>query len=683
MPPEGAAEAPAYAGDERLAELLAAAGVGAPLAEVKALMAGIAAAPAPRPPEAALALLGDERTPELVAQLVALARELRAGYEAQLGTGPAPRGRLDALRAELARRGLDGFIVPLADEHQGEYVAPHARRLAWLTGFGGSAGVAVVLARKAAIFVDGRYTLAAKSQVDGNLFGPRHLMDEPPEGWIADNLEAGARFGYDPWLHTVTGVERLAAACEKAGAELVACADNPLDAAWRQRPPRPLSPIVPHELRYAGEGAAEKRARVAEALAKARVDAAVLTDPASIAWLLNVRGGDVAHTPLPHSFAILGRDGSVDLFVDPRKAAGLGHHLGNAVRLAPPEALGAALQALAGAGKTVQADPASAPAWVFDQLAQADGKAVRAQDPCAAPKACKNPVELAGARAAHLRDGVALSRFLAWLDDNAPSGAVDELGAAQALADFRAAGELFQGLSFHTISGAGANGAIVHYRVSAASNRRLEPGSLYLVDSGAQYLDGTTDVTRAVAIGEPDPEHRARFSAVLKGHIALATSCFPEGTTGTQLDSLARQALWRCGLDYDHGTGHGVGSYLGVHEGPQRISKLPNKTALKPGMICSNEPGYYKAGAYGIRIENLVCVVEAGDIEGAEKPMLAFETLTRAPIDLRLVEPALLDAHEIAWLDGYHAEVRRALTPLLDPDTARWLAQATRALGQS
>ena len=668
---------------EALASLLAVAGVEIPLAEIKALIAGIAAAPEPRDPRALLAMVTPEPAPELAQEVLALSRAMRAGYEADLSAGPAPAERLASLRAELGRRGLDGFVVPSSDEHQGEYIPPGARRLNWLSGFTGSVGVAVVLAGEAALFVDGRYTLQARAQVDTALIAPRHLVEDPPHRWIAAKLQGRQKLGYDPWLHSAEDAERLGAACREAGAELVPCAENPIDAVWRDQPPPPLGPAVPHELRYAGVSAADKRKGLAQSLAEAGVDAAVLTDPASVAWLLNIRGGDVAHTPIALCFAILHADSCLDLFIDSRKPGhGLARHLGDEVRVRPPHELSGALEALGGEGKAVLADPASAAAWVFGRLAQAGARVVRGTDPCALPKACKNPVELAGARAAQLRDGAALTRFLAWLAANAPGGEVDEITASEVLAQFRAENELFQDLSFDTISGAGPNGAVVHYRVTEQTNRKLEPRSLYLVDSGAQYLDGTTDVTRTVAIAEPGHEERARYTAVLKGHIALATTRFPEGTTGSQLDALARHALWQEGLDYDHGTGHGVGSYLGVHEGPQRISKIANKVALKPGMICSNEPGYYKAGAYGIRIENLVAVVKAKDMKEAEKPMLAFETLTKAPLDLNLIEPSLLSAAEVAWLDGYHAEVRQALAPLVDAETAEWLAEATRPVGE-
>ena len=592
---------------------------------------------------------------------------------------PDIAARVGTLREALSRRSLAGFIVPRADEHQGEYVPANAQRLAWLTGFTGSAGLAIVLADRAAIFVDGRYTLQVRGEVPAALFEYRHLTEQPAAEWIAATLGAGQALGYDPWLHTVGEVERYEAAAAKAGGSLVAVADNPVDAIWHDRPPSPLAPVVAHELRFAGKPAAEKRHEIAAAMIASGVDAAVLTAPDSIAWLLNIRGGDVPRTPLPLSFAILGSDASVELFVARCKlAAGLENHLGNEVAVQPPGQFGPALDRLGAAGKRVQVDPGSAAAWIFARLGAAGAPIRRAADPCQLAKARKNAVELAGTRAAHRRDGAALTRFLAWLAREAPSGRLGEIAAADRLAAIRGEGENFRDLSFDTISGAGANGAIVHYRASPQSEKRLAPGELYLLDSGAQYLDGTTDVTRTIAIGTPSEEARDRFTRVLKGHIALATCRFPAGTTGSQIDVLARHALWQAGLDFDHGTGHGVGSYLNVHEGPQRISKAPNAQALLPGMIVSNEPGYYKTGAYGIRIENLVIVTPCGDLPGAEREMLCFETLTLAPIDRALVMPALLTREEIAWLDAYHARVRETLTPLLDAETAAWLAQATR-----
>jgi Xaa-Pro aminopeptidase len=594
----------------------------------------------------------------------------------QGGTGE----RLARLRAELARRGVDGFLVPRTDEYQGEYVPASAQRLAWLTGFTGSAGLAVVLKEKAAIFVDGRYTLQAATEVDGRLFEHRHISDQPAAAWIESILKPGESLAYDPRLHTLGEVARYRTAAEKAGGRLVALDVNAVDAVWTERPAPPRAPVVPHGIRFAGEGAAAKRARIASGLAEQGADAAVLTAPDSIAWLLNIRGGDVPHTPLPLSFAVLHRDESVDLFIDPRKLTPeLPAHLGNAVRIADPGGFGAFLEHLAAEKKRVLADPALSAAWVFDQLGEV---AIKAPDPCQLPKACKNPIELEGTREAHRRDGAALTSFLAWLAREAGSGKLREIDVSDRLEAFRRPGANFRDLSFPTISGAGPNGAIVHYHASKASERRLEPGTFYLVDSGAQYLDGTTDVTRTVAIGQASAEMKDRFTRVLKGHIALATCVFPKGTSGSQLDVLARAALWQAGLDYDHGTGHGVGSYLGVHEGPQRISKLPNSQALLPGMIVSNEPGYYKTGAYGIRIENLVVVEKRDGLGEAGREIYGFETITLAPIDREAIEPSLLEPEEIAWLDQYHARVRETLRPLVDATTAAWLAQVTRPLLQ-
>jgi Xaa-Pro aminopeptidase len=608
--------------------------------------------------------------------------EAAPGVTAAMTTKAEIATRVESLRAELKRAGLAGFLVPRADEYQGEYVSPRAERLRWLTGFTGSAGLAVVLAETAAIFVDGRYTLQVRDQVPKDLFEYHHITESPPTEWLQRRLKPGDRLGYDPWLHTIEGAERLGAACGKAGAELHACSQNLVDAIWADQPPPPLAPVFPHGLEYAGRAAADKHREVAAALDRNRVDAAVLTAPDSIAWLLNIRGGDVTHTPLPLSFALLHRDATVDLFIDARKLGpGLREHLGHDVRVAEPGALGATLDRLGAAGRVVQIDPASGAAWIFQRLQAAGARLVRAPDPCALPKACKNEVELAGARAVHRRDGAALCRFLAWLAREAPTGKLTEMSAAQRLDAFRAAEALFRDVSFPTISGAGPNGAIVHYRATLATDRRLEPGILYLVDSGGQYLDGTTDVTRTVALGAPTAEQRDRFTRVLQGHIALARTRFPAGTTGSQLDAFARRPLWDGGLDYDHGTGHGVGSYLGVHEGPQRITKVGNSIALKPGMIVSNEPGYYKSGEYGIRIESLVVVAPVPTPPEGEGEWLGFETLTLAPIDLALVERRRLTAKELAWLDAYHARVGEMITPLVDAETAAWLRDATQALG--
>jgi Xaa-Pro aminopeptidase len=659
----------AETGRGRLAALLRAAGSAYDPDGVRGVIEGVLAAP-PAVGSRWHALIADPMPAELAAVLDALKAEMAEGRHDGLGredfTRLPRRARLARLREELCARGLDGFVVPRADEHQGEYVPPCGQRLAWLTGFTGSAGLAIALIERAALFVDGRYTLQAAAQVDRDAFEIRHLVEEPPAQWIAAALKPGMTLGYDPWLLTPNEVERFRAAAEKAGASRI----------WQDRPARPLAPVVPHEERFAGESSASKRSRLGAALAADGVAAAVLTMPESIAWLFNIRGGDVPHTPLPLSFAILRQNGEVALFIDRRKLApGLDRHLGNQVTLAAPEEFGRALDRLAAEGGGVQVDPASAACWIFDRLTAAGARIRRAADPCLLPKACKNPVECAGTRAAHRRDGAALTRFLAWLAREAPRGHLTEIAASDRLEAMRREGDYFRDLSFPTISGAGSNGAIVHYKATRESEKRLEPGMLYLLDSGAQYLDGTTDVTRTVAIGAPSQEMRDRFTRVLKGHIALALARFPKGTTGAQLDAFARHALWQAGLDYDHGTGHGVGSYLGVHEGPQRIAKSANGAALLPGMIVSNEPGYYKTGAYGIRIENLVLVQPVA--EPGEREMLRFETLTLAPIDRHLVEPHLLACEEIAWLDAYHAQVREVIAPLVDRETALWLDEAT------
>lgn len=673
-------------GIARLADLLRSNGRTYAPDELGNLMAGIAAAPEGLAGAEWVELVAAGASDSLKAELSALRQSLASRADG-LGDGgltadEAAR-RLAALRAELATRGLDGFIVPRADEHQGEYVPRAAQRLAWLTGFTGSAGWAVVLADKAAIFIDGRYTLQVRQQVDVSLYTPVDYPATTPDAWLAENLHAGARFGFDPWLHGLSEAERLATACGKSGAKLIPVEGNPIDSVWTARPPPPLSPVIPQPVELAGESSEDKRARIARAVADKGADAVLLSQPDSIAWLLNVRGGDVPRTPFPLSFALLRKDASVDLFIDQRKLpAATRAHLGNTVALQQPEALAGALEALGRAGSTVWLDPQTAPRWALDRLAAGAGgepKLVRDMDPVALPKACKNEVELAGVRAAHRRDGGALSRYLHWLATDVPKGDYDEIAASDKLQALREATGAIRDLSFDTISGAGANGAIVHYRASPRSARKLERGTLYLVDSGGQYRDGTTDVTRTVAIGEPSAEMKDRFTRVLKGHIALAMARFPVGTTGSQLDALARYHLWQAGLDYDHGTGHGVGAYLSVHEGPHRISKAHNSIALRPGMIVSNEPGYYKTAAYGIRIENLVAVREA-KIEGADRAYLEFETLTLAPIDRACIDVALLSGPERAWLDTYHARVREVVGPQLDAEARAWLDAATQPL---
>ncbi len=589
--------------------------------------------------------------------------------------------RLAAVRAELERRRIDGMLVPRSDEHNGEFIAPYAERLSWLTGFDGSAGLAIVLRDAAAVFVDGRYTLQAADQVDASCFRVGHLVKEPVGDWLRDNLSEGMRLGFDPRLHTERSLAPIRQACRNAKAVLEAADPNPVDSVWEDQPEPPSAVLAVHDIAFAGEESADKRARIAADLEAGGMSAAVVTAPDSIAWLLNVRGSDVPNTPVPLCYAVLRADAGVDLFVDPRKIdAAVRAHLGGGVT---PRTVGELPKVLGElGGRKVLADPGSASAWVFRLLQEAGADVVRGADPCQLPKARKNAVELDGARAAHRRDGTSLTRFLCWFARHAPAGGIDELTAAAKLRSFREGSEHFRGLSFDTISGAGPNGAVVHYRVTGKTNRRIGPGMLYLVDSGAQYLDGTTDVTRTVAVGPPTAEVRDRFTRVLKGHIAVAGLRFPEGTTGSQIDVLARRPLWRAGLDYDHGTGHGVGSYLGVHEGPQRISKIADTVALEPGMIVSNEPGYYKAGEYGIRVENLVAVVERGTPEGGETAMLGFETLTRAPIDRSLVDASLLDADEREWLDSYHRTVLEDLENLIDSETAAWLREAASPIGR-
>ena len=604
---------------------------------------------------------------------------------------PAPDGatehgtRLARLRKELARAGLTGFIIPHADEHQSEYLPPAAERLAWLTGFTGSAGTAIVLAEEAAIFVDGRYTLQVRSETDAALFAPEHLVDNPPRRWLAAHLKKGDRIGYDPWLMTVAEVRRFTKTCKAADAAFVPVADNPLDLLWADRPAPPLGAVMLHPIELSGEATADKIARLQSAIAEKHADAAVMGLTDSIAWTFNIRGSDIAHNPVTLAFAVLPREGKPALFIDGRK-------LSNAVRdalselaeIREPSAFAAHLAALGQSGAHVMLDPATTAEAIASAVRTAGGTITEGPDPAVLPKACKNPVELAGARRAHLRDGAAVVRFLAWIDRVGPTGTVDEIAAAEKLRALRAETAARDGselidVSFDTISGVGPNGAIVHYRVSPKTTRTIAPDTLYLVDSGAQYRDGTTDITRTVAIGTPTEEMRDRFTRVLKGHLAIAMARFPAGTTGAQIDALARQFLWTAGLDFDHGTGHGIGSFLNVHEGPARISKL-GTVPLEAGMILSDEPGYYKTGEYGIRIENLIVVTEPQEIAGGERPMLGFETITFAPIDRRLIAPALMSPQEIAWLDAYHAGLAGKLATLLDDDERAWLTAACRPL---
>ena len=580
------------------------------------------------------------------------------------------------IRKAMADQGLDGFVAPHEDEHQNEYLPAANDRLAWATGFTGSAGAAVILKDRAAIFVDGRYTLQVRDQVDQSIFEIHDLVEGGVPAFLESATARGQVIGYDPRLHSPDALDRLKAAAAKAGSELRAVTPNPLDAAWGDaRPPQPAAPVLPHPLEYAGEDSASKRQRLGKGLAERGAQAAVITAPGSIAWLFNIRGGDVIRSPLPLAQAILAADGSARLFLDPAKVTpDLPAWLGNEVRLETPADLPGALADLK--GKAVLVDPSQSSSWYFEALAGAGASVIRAEDPCVLPRACKNAVEIEGTKRAHIRDGAALTRFLHWIATEGQANPPDEITAVSKLETFREETGLLKDLSFDTIAGAASNGAIVHYRPTTRLNKRAEAGSLLLVDSGAQYLDGTTDVTRTVSIGEPSAEMAERFTLVLKGHLALARVRFPPGTSGSALDALARAALWAQGLDYDHGTGHGVGSYLGVHEGPQRISKAPSNVALRPGMIVSNEPGYYKEGAYGIRIETLQFVTEPAEIVGGERPMLGFETLTLAPIDRRLVVAGRLTPEERAQLDAYHARVLEVVERLVPADVRGWLTEA-------
>ena len=587
----------------------------------------------------------------------------------------SPAIRLAAFRAELVRQGLDGFLVPRADEHLGEYVPARADRLRWLTGFSGSAGLAVVLADRAAAFTDGRYVLQLAEQTDPALWERRHITDEPPTEWLAQNARAGARIGYDPLHFSEEAVQRYA----EKGLALVATEVNPIDAVWADQPAAPMAPALPHPIAFAGLESAKKRELVAASLAAERQDAAVVTDPASIAWLLNIRGDDVPFTPFALGFLLVHADGGCELFMAPQKVPEETRAwIGNAVSVQDRAALPGALARLE--GKRVRVDAAGSPAWFAQTLRAAGAEVVAGMDPCILPKARKNEVERQGSRNAHHRDAVAVSRFLRWMERAA--GRETEMSAAAQLIAFREQVSMFRGESFPAISGSGPNGAIIHYRVSEETNRAIQPDELYLIDSGAQYSDGTTDITRTVwtGPGAPPAEIKARWTRVLKGHIALATLVFPRGVAGAHVDAFARSALWQVGLDYDHGTGHGVGSYLSVHEGPVSISRAAKPIPIEAGMILSNEPGFYLPGGYGIRLENLILAVEA-EFPQAAKPFLRFETLTWAPFDRRLIDTSLLTPAEVEWIDGYHAQVEAIVGPALEGEERAWLAAACAALG--
>ncbi|MRN66076.1 aminopeptidase P family protein [Brucella sp. 10RB9213] len=588
--------------------------------------------------------------------------------------------RVEKLRKKMAELGLDGFLVPRADEHQGEYVPPHAQRLGWLTGFTGSAGAALILKNSAYIFVDGRYELQVRAQTDGKVFSYESLVSNPPASWLAENGK-GLTIGFDPWLHTIYEAEALRNALEKQGGQLIPVETNLVDAVWDDQPEAPAAEVTIQPARFSGHEAKDKISEMKAAVAASGASATVLTDPSSVAWVFNIRGKDVSNTPLPLSFAIIPAQGEPELFIDERKLAIEPRaYLTQLAKLSAPADLEGHLGARAARGEAILLDPVLAAEKLRLIVTSAGGSVIEGKDPARIPRAIKNKAELDGSRAAHERDGVAMVNFLSWIDAQKP-GTIDEISAAKKLEESRAnAGRDFQmpleDISFDTISGAGPNGAIIHYRVNTDTNRTLQDGELYLVDSGAQYRDGTTDITRTVPIGRVDPETVKAFTLVLKGVIAITTARFPKGTRGQDIDVLARIALWKHGFDYAHGTGHGVGSYLSVHEGPQSISRKGAQELL-PGMILSNEPGYYKPGAFGIRIENLIIVTEPEVLPGGDIPMMGFETLTFCPIDRRLIDKALLTQAELDWLNTYHAKVRAKLSGHLGDAERKWLEAAT------
>lgn len=590
--------------------------------------------------------------------------------------------RLQLLRRELEKSGLTGFLLPRSDEFQNEYVAPDAEQLLWLTGFSGSWGIAAMLMDKAALIVDGRYTLQAAKQIDGDAYEVVHTADRSLSGWLEANLRAGDRLGYDPHLHTMSQVEGLLASVQKAKAELVPVEQNPLAALWTDRPFQSPKPIELQPITFAGIEAREKIADIQNGLIQNDRDAVIITALDSIAWLFNIRGHDLPHTPFVQSYAIVPAQGRAQLFIDGRK---LGPDerdaLSSIADIEEPSALEDCIRALGQRKACVQLDPSSAPQWYCNKLKEAGAVIARDCDPCLLPKARKNSAEIAGTRAAHLRDGAAMCRFLAWFDAAAPSETLDEIVAATKLEEFRRASNKLRDISFDTIAGAGPNGAIVHYRPTYTTNRKIERGSLLLVDSGGQYQDGTTDITRTLSIGEPSPDMRRHYTLVLKGHIAIATARFPKGTKGIHLDAFARRVLWAAGLDYDHGTGHGVGSFLSVHEGPQSLSRH-GSAELEPGMILSNEPGFYLAGHYGVRIENLILVTEPEDIPGGDRPMMRFETLTLAPFNRNLIDASLLRPDEADWIDGYHRTVFAKIGKALEGEALEWLQHTTAPLSR-
>ena len=582
--------------------------------------------------------------------------------------------RVAELRALFRKNRIDAYMVPRQDQFQGEYVPANAERLQWLSGFAGSWGIAIVASKTAAIFVDGRYTVQVREQVDTKLFVPHDLVDSPPSGWIKANLKKGMRLGFDPWLTTMADAAKLAEACGQVGAKIAPLTVNLVDAIWSDRPEETTDPISSHLVKYAGVSVDAKMQQLSKSLIEAGADTTILCEPSSTSWLFNIRGKDVPHTPVVAAFSIVKKKGKANLFVaTPKVPDGVRAQLESVAEFRQPRELEKQLTRLGKA--TVLLDPATTAEKVRDVLAKAGARIVIGTDPCSLPRAQKNQVELEGAVKAHIRDGAAMVKFLQWFDTEGPNEPRTEVALAEKLLSFRKQASELMDLSFTTISAAGPNAAIPHYSVKNETQRTLEADQVYLVDSGAQYRDGTTDITRTVFNGTPSREFKQRFTAVLKGMIQVSLLRFPEGTTGSQLDAHARAALWKMGLDYNHGTGHGIGSYLSVHEGPQRINKS-TAVKLQPGMIISNEPGYYKVGAYGIRIENLLLVTKPQAIPEGDRDMLGFETLTLCPIDRRLVETNMLTREELTWLDTYHATVWRTLRPLVEGPTANWLTKA-------
>ena len=584
--------------------------------------------------------------------------------------------RLAALRAAIADLGLSGFIIPRADAHQGEYVAARDERLQWLTGFTGSAGFCLVLPDVAGVFIDGRYRVQVKAQVDMAHFTPVPWPETKPADWIKAKLGVG-KIGYDPWLHTKDEIAKLQMSFEDE-AVTFSPTSNIVDLIWPDQPDPPRGRAFPHPLEFAGEASSDKRARLAEALRAAGQKAAVITLPDSLCWLLNIRGADVPRNPILHGFAVLYDDARVTLFADPAKFDDAARvHLGPDVTLGLPGAFVPALRILTG---PVRVDRGTAPLAVSQELDAVGIEVQWGDDPCRLPKACKNAAEIAATREAHLRDGAAVTEFLCWLDDQAPKGQLSEIAVVSALEGFRRATNALHDISFDTICGSGPHGAIMHYRVTEATNRTIRQNELLLVDSGAQYVDGTTDITRTVAIGDPGDEARQCFTRVLQGMIAISRARWPKGLAGRDLDPLARAALWMAGMDFDHGTGHGVGAFLSVHEGPQRISRI-SEIPLEPGMMLSNEPGYYREGAFGIRIENLIVVIPAPPLPGADdRQQLAFETLTYVPLDRRLIVGTMLSPGERDWINSYHAQVLDKLGPRLSAAALTWCQAACAAI---